>query len=123
MLRSALVILVVFAAVAAGPLDAQRMAKPLPHWEPLLQSSAPAPKTPTPTPAPDYRWEGLAVGGLFVGMLGAALGNGLCAQDESGTQGSCFLPTVEGFVLGAVVGGVTGGLLGSAIPKSPPRPQ
>ena len=113
-MRSLLVALAL--SVAASPLAGQRLAKPLPHWEPALPSSAPAPKT----PAPDYRWEGFAVGGVFVGSLGAALFNGLCGYDDSGAKGSCFWPTVEGFVVGAVVGGVTGGLLGSAIRKPPP---
>jgi len=117
MKRSPLVALA-FVAVAAGPAAGQRLAKPLPHWEPALQSSAPpqAPKT----PVLDYRWEGLAVGGAFVGILGGALGNGFCTYDDSAVKRSCLLPTIEGFVVGAVIGGVTGGLLGSAIHKPPP---
>lgn len=116
MLRSTLAVLAL--SVAAGPLAGQRLEKPLAHWEPvlLLQSQAPAPKT----PAPDYRWEGLTVGAAFLGLLGGAAGNAFCSYDDSSVKRSCFLPTVEGFVVGAVVGGVTGGLLGSAIRK-PPR--
>ena len=106
-------------SVAAGPLAGQRLAKPLPHWEPSLQSAAPAPKT----PAPDYRWEGFAVGGTILGVLGAALGNGLCGLDDSASKPNCLGATIEGFVVGAVVGGVTGGLLGSAIHKPPPPPE
>jgi hypothetical protein len=112
--RSTVVALVF--AVAAGPLAAQRLEPPLPHWEPSFQSAALAPKA----PVPDYRWEGLEIGGAFVGLLGAALGNGLCKDDESGAKRSCVWPTLEGFVVGAVIGGVTGGLLGSAFRKPPP---
>jgi len=107
----------VFAAVAAGPAAGQRLEKPLPHWEPSLQSTSPvrAPQA----PIPDYRWEGLAVGGAFLGILGGVAGNGFCSNDDSAVKRSCVLPTLEGFVVGAVVGGVTGGLLGSAIRKPP----
>ena len=115
MLRSALVTLA-FAAVAAAPSVGQRLAAPFPRWEPSLQSVARPPKT----RVPDYRWEGLAVGGAFVGLLGGALGHGFCCYDDGGAGGSCLWPTVEGFIVGAVVGGVTGGLLGSAIHKPPP---
>lgn len=110
-----------FVVVAAEPVAGQRLEKPLPHWEPALQSSAPsrAPKA----PVPDYRWEGLAVGGTLVGALGAVAGNGFCSHDDSAVKRSCLLPTVEGFVVGALVGGVTGGLLGSAIHKQPPDDQ
>ena len=103
-------------SAAAGPLAGQRLATPYRRWEPTLPSSTPAPKT----PAPDYRWEGLAIGAAFVGLLGAAVGGGLCGYDESGVRRHCLWSTIEGFAFGAVVGGVTGGLLGSLIPKPPP---
>jgi hypothetical protein len=90
-------------------LAGQRLAKPLPHWEPALQSSAPAPKTPTP----DYRWEGAAVGAIGLGLFGAVLGNGICEVEN------CTGATVLFALGGAVVGGVTGGLIGSFIPKGP----
>ncbi len=114
-MRSLLVALAL--SFAAGPLAGQRLAKPFPHWEPLLQASDTVPKTPH---VPDYAWEGFAIGGAFVGIVGAALGHGFCHYDDSAVNRSCFLPTVEGFVVGALVGGVTGGLLGSAIRKPPP---
>jgi hypothetical protein len=72
--------------------------------------------------APDYRWEGLVVGGAILGVLGIAVGRGFCGYDDSAVKKSCLLPTINGFLIGATVGGVTGGLLGSAIPKSHPPP-
>jgi hypothetical protein len=57
------------------------------------------------------------VGGAFVGLLGAIVGNGFCGSDDSAARPNCVWPTIEGFLIGATVGGVTGGLLGSLIPK------
>lgn len=106
---------------ATGPpiLAGQRLAAPVPRWAPRLHSGSPAPATRLFPDAPDYRWEGLVVGGGFVGLLGAAVGNGFCGYDETRADKSCVWPTLEGFLIGATVGGVTGGLLGSLIPKTP----
>ena len=72
-------------------------------------------------PAPDYRWEGLVVGGVIVGVLGARLSAGFCGYDDSGAKENCTWQTIEGFAIGATVGSVVGGLLGSLIPKPPPE--
>ena len=106
-------LLVALTLVATGPaiLAGQRLAPAYPRWEPDFQSSAPASVTHLFPKAPDYRWEGLVVGGALVGFLGATLGGGLCGSDDS---------AAEGFLIGATVGGVTGGLLGTLIPKTPP---
>ena len=104
-------------SLAAGPLAGQRLAKPFPHWEPVLLSADTVPKAPR---VPDYAWEGLAVGGAFVGILGAALGHGFCGSDDSAARPNCTVATIKGFLIGATVGGVTGGLLGSLVRKPPP---
>ena len=104
-------------SLAAGPVAGQRLAQPLPHWEPTLQSSDTVPKPPR---VPDYSWEGMAIGAAFVGILGGVLGDAFCGSDDSASRPNCTVATIKGFLMGATVGGVTGGLLGSLIHKAPP---
>jgi hypothetical protein len=84
----------------------------------------PAPTQPPARPvsfihssAPDYRWEGLAIGAIAVGVFAAYVVNGVCNDPDNG-GGGCAVPTAEGLLFGATVGGVTGGLLGTLIPKN-----
>jgi hypothetical protein len=114
--RSLLLVLIL-AAAGSGPLTGQRLAVAYPHWDPELQSDAPAPFTSLSPKATDHRWEGLLIGGAAVGLLGAIMGNAFCGSDDSAARPNCLWPTIEGFAIGATVGGVTGGLLGSLIPK------
>lgn len=66
----------------------------------------------------DYRWEGLIIGGVAVGLFGAALGASFCGYgNASGDDGGCFTQTLGGGLMGALVGGVTGGLIGSQISR------
>jgi hypothetical protein len=76
---------------------------------------------PTPTPprpasfiprAPDYRWEGLAIGGIAGGLLLGIAARGLC---DGGS--SCISPTVLGAVVGGTAGGLFGCFVGMFIPK------
>jgi hypothetical protein len=116
-IRKALLAAFAFGALAPGLLVGQRLEKPLPHWEPLLQGSDTVPKAP---PVRDYSWEGLAIGGAFVGILGAVAGSGFCGYDDSASKPNCTVASIKGFLIGATIGGVTGGLLGSLIHKPPP---
>lgn len=68
---------------------------------------------------PDHRWEGLIIGGLTVGILGAAAGSQLCHLSDSTNQ-HCLRTSVGLGLLGAFTGGITGGLIGGAIPKASP---
>jgi hypothetical protein len=83
------------------------------RWDRLV------PDVVAPTGAPDYRWEGLAMGAIAVGAVGALFANGICNDSDSGNPATrnCVLRTVEGALFGATLGGVVGGLLGGLIPK------
>jgi hypothetical protein len=65
--------------------------------------------------ARDYRWEGLALGGVAIGITGGVIGHALCSEGRRADE-SCVGSTVAGALFGAVVGGVTGGLLGGVDP-------
>ena len=69
--------------------------------------------------AKDHRWEGLAVGAIALGAVGAILGNRLCADNNSAGASGCLGSTVGVGLVGATVGGVFGIFIGSAIPKRP----
>lgn len=80
------------------------------------QSSSPSRNTSATTN--DYRWEGLIIGGVAVGLFGAALGASFCGYgNASDDDGGCFTQTLGGGLMGALVGGVTGGLVGSQISR------
>ncbi len=68
----------------------------------------------------DYRWEGVLVGSIAVGLLGAILGNGLCHFDNPDPPGGCVVPTLLGLLFGGATGAGVGGWIGGLIPKNEP---
>lgn len=126
---------VVLAVGGSAAASAQRVPTRLgaerPTWQaPPLSPLASATSLPalhmTSAPlaaAADYRWEGLYIGaislGLPFGVAGADLG---CHADEgfSPTVGSCVGLTLFCAAVGATIGGVAGGLIGGLFPKSEP---
>lgn len=63
----------------------------------------------------DHRWEGLVLGAIGVGLVGAVMADALCTPDSA--SDGCTGPVIGTGLVSAVVGGVLGGFIGSAIPK------
>ena len=67
-----------------------------------------------PEQPPTYVWEGAGIGAALLGLAGAVLVGGMCAD---GGDGSCGWSAMKGAILVAPVGVVVGGILGARIPK------
>jgi hypothetical protein len=64
-----------------------------------------------------YWLEGALLTGIPLGILGAALGAGLCGDPDSGGQGPCWDDGLLGLATGLGVGASLGGLIGGLIKK------
>jgi hypothetical protein len=99
------------------PSQGQRIASP------AFALFRPAPTPPPARPAsfihraPDYRWEGIAIGGIAGGLLFGIAVHRFCKDGDTGGP-SCISPTVFGAVLGGAAGGLFGCFVGMFIPKS-----
>ena len=108
-------------------LAAQQRAAPFLRWE----ASAPTPEPSTSWRAPqekstaagDYRYEGLALGAVGFGALGAWVGSQISPACPLEPGGPCYTDRVENAValglVGAAVGGGLGYLVGLLSPKRP----
>jgi len=111
-------------SVAAQRLDAFRLPPRLvlPFRSSLTAPVGEPPNLPSPAEYKRTHWkEGAIVGGLLLGLGGAALAHGLCAQSDTGRE-DCGGKALEGFVFGGATGFAIGALLGGLFPKnsSPP---
>jgi hypothetical protein len=109
-------------------LPAQQPAAPFVRWEP----SAPASEFTRSGRSGeresdglgDYRYEGLAIGGVALGALGVWVGSQLRAGCPLQPGGSCYNNTTENAIalglVGAAVGGGVGYLIGRFSPKVSP---
>lgn len=109
----------IVASLCTATLDAQRLA-------PAVLTSSTDLHRPPPTStvfpkAPDYRWEGLVIGAVVLGVSAAYLGSRLCQLSDTG-EPHCFRTTVELGLLGAFGGGIIGGVIGGMMPKVPETP-
>jgi hypothetical protein len=116
---------------AAAPLSGQHASVPLEQWESSGSFLAPAPDRtgvePDTVLAPrrDYRYEGLLIGGLVLGVAGAWAGSQISGGCALSPGNSCYndkVGTAVGLgLLSAVVGGGFGYLIGRLSPKLPAR--
>lgn len=65
----------------------------------------------------DYRWEGVLIGGVVLGVTATIFGASYCAEDNAANR-SCVWPAVGLGLAGGTVGAVVGGLVGGLIPKN-----
>jgi hypothetical protein len=110
-------------------LPAQQRAAPFIRWEP----SAHSPEFTRSWRSAeresdglrDYRYEGLALGGVALGALGVWAGSQLSAACPLQPGGDCYNNRTENAIalglVGAAVGGGVGYLIGRFSPKRPPR--
>jgi F0F1-type ATP synthase membrane subunit c/vacuolar-type H+-ATPase subunit K len=110
---------------SVGRLDAQQLSPSLSNLEytahpgtttvhPRLELGDTAKKYPR-----TYWLEGALLAGIPLGLLGAALGGGLCGDPDSPGGGSapCWDDALLGLVSGVGVGASLGGLIGGLIKK------
>ena len=105
--------------VAAQRLDAVRLPPRLvlPFRSSLTAPADVPPNLPSPAEYRRTHWkEGAIVGGLLLGLGGAALAHGLCTQSDTRRE-DCGGKALEGFVFGGATGFAIGALLGGLFPK------
>jgi len=93
-------------------------------WTPTFRVSTNAPASATASSRRDYRLEGLVVGGLVLGAVGAWIGAEVCHSGpqpvSAGSGESCTGDALVIGLAGAAVGGGIGYLLGRLTPKRSP---
>jgi hypothetical protein len=73
---------------------------------------------------PTYWLTGGLIGGVAMGVLGAVVGAGMCAEDETDqSTGTCILAGLGGAAIVGGVGFTVGALIGGLFPKSEAAPS
>ncbi|HET6777279.1 MAG TPA: hypothetical protein VFH26_00140 [Gemmatimonadales bacterium] len=124
-----LVLAPVLSAVLAVPLAAQRDAGAFDRWEIEMGSPdqarwfVPDAARSAETPRRDYRYEGLAIGGIAFGTLGAWLGSkvSLACPTQPGIR--CNADRLERGVTLGLVAGAFGAALGYIVGRLSPKPS
>lgn len=119
MARTGAACIALVCALFGAQLDGQRLGPAV--LRSSTSSSALTSRTLARPAAPTHWLEGALIGGIATGVLGAYVAHGFCGDPDSNTAGrGCFLPTIEGLVIGAIPGVVIGGIIGGLIAKTPP---
>jgi hypothetical protein len=131
MLRHFAVVGLLIQVLATAPLSGQQANVPLERWDVSSVWVAPAvmgtgaERDTMLAPRRDYRYEGLLIGGLAVGVAGALVGSqisGPCALSSGNSCHNDKVGTAVGLgLLSAAVGGGFGYLIGRLSPKVPTR--
>lgn len=115
-MTSRLALIGILALATAARAEGQRLRPAeFPQFRPrvlMLQHPDTSP-TPEVYHGETYTWEGVVLGGLVFGALGARLSD-LCGLSDTGGCGGARLIGVLG---GATIGAVLGGIMGSGIEK------
>lgn len=118
-MTSRLALIGILTLAAAARVEGQRLRPAeFPQFRPrvlMLQQSDTSPK-PEVYHGETYTWEGVVLGGLVFGALGARVSSLCGLSDQSGGCGGAMLIGVLG---GATIGAVLGGIMGSGIEKGP----
>jgi hypothetical protein len=128
-MRIALILVSLLHVSAGSSLLAQWRTAPLVDWEPPAfateSSSSRAAAARNSEGLGDYRYEGLAIGGLSFGAWGVWIGSQISAACPLEVGAPCDTGKTEDAVAlglaGAVLGGGLGYLVGRLSPKRPPR--
>ena len=73
---------------------------------------------------PTYWLTGGLIGGVGMGVLGAVVGAGMCADDDTDhSTGTCLLAGVVGAAIAGGVGFTVGALIGGLFPKPEAAPS
>jgi hypothetical protein len=125
----ALALGILLGPLVAMPLAAQRSSNGFQPWEPPPHTleSRDAPAVPAlhlgRLPRRDYRYEGLFIGGLAFGTLGAVVGHGLSQACPTVPGADCEPDRLGNAVTVGLVGAAVGGGLGFLIGWLSPKPN